>query len=719
LRFINVLISSTILLALQGCVCIPHDAVTASISPDELTQHVTFLTQPALKGRATGSCQSAHVRKYLAERLEQYGCVPWGANPSFELPFKPGKNMIAVLPGSDPELSNEIVLVSAHYDHLKPKWFSYYPGACDNAASVAALLEIAEKISLLPERPKRPICFAFFDAEEMGCLGAFAFTCRDDYIDSQIAAVVNIDLLGRDLLDAVDNCLIVTGTERYPSLQKHVINSCSDHNLKGVPLRADLIDPVGDHVAFASSTRPVLFFTCGINKDYHQTTDTIDRLNFDKLTREAAAIESTVLALANDQTDLLTRSDQPVMRQKDDSLFYILDKFKQKQDMFNLDPNQVRTLDEIITKAKDIDPARISPDELLDLERQSLKKLLGLLKNYSKPLYGFGTAFVEMSELYALDPQTFSDAFRRVIGHYQHNGIPLFKQHTYSDRFMLPITHRNWGLNQLDDGRFVFAFIDTELTLEVRPSVLTGIDLDYFVEGTITACRGDLDRIIDLVFFNRLGDPNTFDREFYRAAGGSSEIPPPEPTDGLDLVRRKMQMAAALRREIEQRFPDYADHPSMAVLSDPNTFMPDPNGRIASAVFLVHTQKEQKRQDRAMKEKELIASLNNPSVSVETRIMYMQYLADYKTRAALSALADITDDQTLFAAQDYVMADAAFPLRYHFFTKQFRRLHEENQDKYKDKTLGQIALEHLKNVTKQNFAADKPTWHKWIERHYK
>jgi hypothetical protein len=704
----------------SGCVSIPAESVSTSISAGELTQHVEFLTQPALKGRAAGSWQSAHVRKYLSQRLSQYGCVPWAASPSFELDFKLGKNIVAVLPGSDPELSKEFVLVSAHYDHLKPNWFSYYPGACDNASSVAVLLEIAEKISLQPTRPKRSICFAFFDAEEKGCIGAFAFTCRDDYDNLRIAAVVNLDLLGRDLLDAVENCLIVTGTEYYPALQQHILNACGDHNLKGVPLRADLIDPVGDHVAFASSARPVLFFTCGINKDYHQTTDTIDKINFDKLQREAAAIEQTILALADGRADLLTRSDQPVARQKDDSLFYILDKFKERRDMFHLDPNQISTLDEIIAKARNVDPADMTPDELLDLERTSLKELLGLLKNYSEPLHRYGSAFLQMSELYALDPQTFSDAYRRVIGHYRHNGIPLLKQHAYSDRFMLPVSERNWGLNQLEDGRFVFAFIDTELAVEIRPSLFAGISVDYSVQGGITACRGDLDGIIDLVFFNRTADPNIFEREFYRAAGGGQLRTPAPPTAADELAERKMQMANALLCEIERRFPEEKDNPAVIRITDPAAYAPDPNDSrsLSSPVFLVHTSEERVKQ-RPMDEKMMVAYVLDSSNAAETRVLLMRQLADSRTRAALGALVDLSDEQTPFKFEDYLIADASYALRFHPFVKRFRSRLNENREKYNNKTLGAIAVDMLKEVTKQDFAADKAAWQKWIKRHSK
>ncbi|MHC4952026.1 MAG: M20/M25/M40 family metallo-hydrolase, partial [Planctomycetota bacterium] len=166
------------LLTLTGCVTLPTESITQPITPEELSAHVDFLTLPALKGRPARSLESKIARDYLTGRLKQYGCVPWADTATFEQDFGLGTNVIGILPGSDPNLSNEIVLISAHYDHLKSKSFTYYPGAADNAAAVAVLLEIAEKLSQAEQNPKRSICFAFFDAEEKGCLGSFAFTSR-------------------------------------------------------------------------------------------------------------------------------------------------------------------------------------------------------------------------------------------------------------------------------------------------------------------------------------------------------------------------------------------------------------------------------------------------------------------------------------------------------------------------------------------------------------
>src|SRR6266853_1723591 len=122
---------------------------------EQLIAHVRFLSQPALKGRKPGTIGSRFARHYIERRFEAYGLVPWTKGKGYELSFGYGKNVVALLPGSDPNLANEIVLVSAHYDHLgRDGKGRICPGAADNASGVAALLETARQLSSRQPRPK-------------------------------------------------------------------------------------------------------------------------------------------------------------------------------------------------------------------------------------------------------------------------------------------------------------------------------------------------------------------------------------------------------------------------------------------------------------------------------------------------------------------------------------------------------------------------------------
>jgi len=225
-------------LSLSGCVSLPLplEQLSAPVETTELTQHVNFLAQPALKGREAGSWESATVREYLAGRFADYGLLPWPGVQTYAQDFAFGTNMIAILPGTDPDLADEIVILSAHYDHLGKGRKGVYPGACDNASGVAALLEIAEQMTLAGKPPKRTVCFASFDAEERMAFGAFAFSLSKAFEGKKIVAVVNIDMLGRDFLDIIKNSLFVVGTENYPRLRAEIMQKAQGDNLQILPL---------------------------------------------------------------------------------------------------------------------------------------------------------------------------------------------------------------------------------------------------------------------------------------------------------------------------------------------------------------------------------------------------------------------------------------------------------------------------------------------------
>lgn len=283
---------------LCGCVSVPRGQQIPAITSAELSQHVEYLAQPALGGRKPKSWGSHLARRYLCKRFKALGLIPWGQTRSFAQSFSLGTNVIGVLPGSDPNLAQEIVILSAHYDHLGETPKGRCLGACDNASGVAVLLEIAEHFASVENRPRRSICFAAFDCEEMGLLGAFSFSCREDFVPSQITAVVNMDMLGRAGFDVLDKDLFLAGTASYPDLRRQIKGTASDH-IQVLPIGTDVIGPRGDHVPFEFMGVPVLFFSGGPYPDYHQPSDTADKLDFSLIEASAEVIQQTVQLLAN------------------------------------------------------------------------------------------------------------------------------------------------------------------------------------------------------------------------------------------------------------------------------------------------------------------------------------------------------------------------------------------------------------------------------------
>ena len=139
----------------------------------------------------------------------------WGRTNEYDQPFVIGTNIVGVLPGADPGVADEYVLLCARHDHLGVDDGQVHPGAADNASGLSLLLEAAEHLALGEHRPRQIICFAAFDAEERGLFGACAFTSRPDFRPEQLAGVVNVDLVGRKIFDVVDNVVLAFGTETF------------------------------------------------------------------------------------------------------------------------------------------------------------------------------------------------------------------------------------------------------------------------------------------------------------------------------------------------------------------------------------------------------------------------------------------------------------------------------------------------------------------------
>ncbi|AET70321.1 putative aminopeptidase [Desulfosporosinus orientis DSM 765] len=181
------------------------------------------LTAPEMQGRKAGSVGESKAAEYLSSQLSMLGLRPMGdlstgfiqaftIPPVIEtrvngrLTFRPGDNknlrfpsvnLIGELMG---EKTEEIILLSAHYDHLGIFEGEVYPGANDNASGVGCVLDVIRRITRESETPKRTIVVAFWSAEEMGFVGSQAFLHSPTVPLKQIVAVLNADTVGNGMI---------------------------------------------------------------------------------------------------------------------------------------------------------------------------------------------------------------------------------------------------------------------------------------------------------------------------------------------------------------------------------------------------------------------------------------------------------------------------------------------------------------------------------------
>lgn len=191
-------------------------------------------------------------------------------------------NVIGYLPGGDPQVRGEVIVIGAHYDHLgrggseslspKAEGEIHY-GADDNASGMAGLLELAEAFASRKSFLKRSLLFIAFSGEEEGTLGSSFFVKNPTVPFEKIVAMVNMDMIGR----MKDSTLIVQGAGTSP-IWKELVGQANEAIGLKVKLTDDGYGP-SDHSPFYAKEKPVLFFFSGTHADYHKPTDTWEKIN--------------------------------------------------------------------------------------------------------------------------------------------------------------------------------------------------------------------------------------------------------------------------------------------------------------------------------------------------------------------------------------------------------------------------------------------------------
>jgi hypothetical protein len=218
----------------------------------------------------------------------------------------PLRNVIGYLEGRGP-LADEIVVVGAHMDHVGYGGFGsrigakkpiIHHGADDNGSGTTAVMELARRFAAMPNREGRKMVFMTFSGEELGLLGSRYFCEHPLFELKDVAAMVNLDMVGRMSQDPETKRgkLLVEGTgsaKLWDSLVEQV-NAKYEFKIAKTPA----IIPYSDHASFYSKKVPVLFFWTGYHPDYHGPTDTSEKINVPDMRRIVDMTEETLLFLS-------------------------------------------------------------------------------------------------------------------------------------------------------------------------------------------------------------------------------------------------------------------------------------------------------------------------------------------------------------------------------------------------------------------------------------
>jgi hypothetical protein len=273
----------------------------------------------------------------------------------------PARNVVAILPGSDPRLKGEYVALGAHNDHLglaphpvdhdslrafnrvirprgadsperrataaeqatvragldslrrlhPPRPDSVYNGADDDGSGTVALLEIAEAAARTPQRPRRSLLFVSHTGEEEGVFGSSYFVEHPTVPRDSTVAQLNMDMIGRG--DAADvpgggpSYLQVIGSRRLSTELGELaeqVNTDGKHGFRfdyslDAPGEPEQVYCRSDHTEYARFGIPIIFVTTDLHEDYHQVTDEPEYIDYVKLARVAGLVDDLALRVAN------------------------------------------------------------------------------------------------------------------------------------------------------------------------------------------------------------------------------------------------------------------------------------------------------------------------------------------------------------------------------------------------------------------------------------
>lgn len=289
-----------------------------TITADELEEFVYELSSSENNGRKTGSFGHNRTCKFIKDYYQEQGIAsPLGRDNYYQhIPksflsdnLDSSQNVVAFIEGS--EFPEEVLVISAHSDHLGIEDDLIHPGADDNGSGTSAILEIAEAFKLAQQQglgPKRSLLFLHLTGEEEGLYGSRYYIEHPIFSLQNTIVNLNIDMIGRvdELHKNNPNYIYLIGSDRI-STELHFISEAANkeftklnldykYNAENDPNRYYFRS---DHYNFAQNGIPVIFYFNGEHEDYHKPTDTPDKINYQLLEKRTKLIFNTAWYIAN------------------------------------------------------------------------------------------------------------------------------------------------------------------------------------------------------------------------------------------------------------------------------------------------------------------------------------------------------------------------------------------------------------------------------------
>jgi hypothetical protein len=286
---------------------IPADALPITLGQDESAKLPVVHVGPRFIEALFGSVDSLAAIQRLIDAGTRTGGGAFDAVVSVKtstvIRDMSARNVVGMLPGSDPLLGSEVVVIGAHYDHVgykknhAPGEDFIFNGADDNASGTAAVMAVATAFHARKMPPRRTVLFILFAGEEKGLYGSQFYADHPLFPTDSTVAMFNLDMIGRGGMDT----LFVVGTSRSPDLVR--INEEENHTI-GFTLVYGQEGFLGrsDQASFLKKRVAALFLHTGEHPDYHKVTDEASRIDFDKASRVARLAFLDAWRVANEST---------------------------------------------------------------------------------------------------------------------------------------------------------------------------------------------------------------------------------------------------------------------------------------------------------------------------------------------------------------------------------------------------------------------------------
>jgi len=234
----------------------------------------------------------------------------------------PGRNVLGMIEGSDPDLQNEVVIIGAHHDHDGAEGETVFNGADDDGSGTVGVMAVAAAYARAAEEgrgPRRSVIFAIWDAEEQGLLGAWYYTLRPLFPLQRTAANINLDMIGRhqevpegqtgrfrglepQTAESNSNAINILGYSRTPDMAA-AVEAANEETGLVLRFRYDNNESNllrrSDHWPFLQNDVPAVWFHTGLHPDYHTPDDDPERIEYEKMTRIVKLVHQTSWDLAN------------------------------------------------------------------------------------------------------------------------------------------------------------------------------------------------------------------------------------------------------------------------------------------------------------------------------------------------------------------------------------------------------------------------------------